>query len=212
MSCCTSGLSDVFDEDFARREADRYRKRGLPPRARRLLDILESVLPLRGVNTLEAGIGSGALTVEMLRRGATHATAIDAVPAQIAAAKSLAAEYQLQPRVDFVVDDFAHTRQPAADVVVLDRVVCCYPDWRTMLESAVAHSTRVIAMSYPRDSIVMRAVHHVMDIWFIMIRSDFRFHVHSVAQMHAALEHAGFRMQRKSRYFWWELLVAERTA
>lgn len=212
MSCCPNGLDDVFTERFSRRDAKRYRKRGLPARARRLLRALESVTSLQDIRTLEIGAGAGAVTVEMLRRGAQHATAVDAVAAQLNSARRLAEEFNVDDRVEFVLGDFIETDVAAADVVVMDRVVCCYPDWRTLLSLAADHADTAIVLSYPRESIPLRIVHRLMDLWWLIVRSEFRFYVHSIDDMRRLLELKGFRSRVAGHYFWWEILVAQRSA
>ncbi|HUP88238.1 MAG TPA: methyltransferase domain-containing protein [Longimicrobiales bacterium] len=212
MSCCPNGLDDVFTEKFSRRDAKRYRKRGLPGRARRLLRALESVTSLKELRTLEVGAGAGAVTVEMLRRGAQHATAVDAVAAQLDSARRLAEEFSVGDRAEFVLGDFIETDVPNADVVVMDRVVCCYPDWRTLLSHAADRADTAIVMSYPRANLPLRIVHRLMDLWWVIVRSEFRFYVHSIEDMRKLLELKGFRSRVVGHYFWWEILVAQRSA
>jgi spermidine synthase len=213
MSCCTSPLSDVFTEEVSRKDADRYRKHGLPKRARKLLRAIEAIKPFDNTSTLEIGVGAGAVTTEMLRRGVRHAIGVDAVPAQLANARALAADYSVADRAEYVLADFAESRDaPSADVVIMDRVICCYPRWRELLENAADHANETIAMTYPRDKWWFRIIHRLMDLWWIVQRSDFRFHVHPIPQMHAALEAKGFAPRVISNYFFWEILVATRSA
>jgi hypothetical protein len=45
-------------------------------------------------------------------------------------------------------------RLPDADVVILDEVVCCFPDWQRMVGSS---PRRLYALGYPRDRALTRA-------------------------------------------------------
>lgn len=209
-ACCTRGLDEVFDNKFAERDARRYRKSGLPPRSRKLLAAIETVLPLANRSVLEGGVGAGAFIVELLRRGAGHAVAIDAAHAQLASTRQLAREYNVDQRTEFVHGDFATTELPPADLVVLDRVVCCYPEWRPLLTRATHCAKQVIALTYPRDTRAFRFVHTLMDFWFVITRSDFRFHIHPIPEMQQLLRQAGFDLRVVGKYYWWEILVAER--
>ena len=209
MSCC--GLNDVFTDKVSRREAERYRKHGLPKRARRLLTSIERALPLPDRRTLEIGVGAGAFTVELLRHGAAHAVGVDAVAAQLAAARTLAAESGVADRAEFVLGDFTQIgAQSNADIVVLDRVVCCYPDWQTLLTAAAARADMLIAMTYPRDRWPLHTFAVSANLWLRLTRSDFRFHVHPVAAMHALLRAQGFTPNVTGHFFGWELLIATR--
>lgn len=209
-SCCTSGLDEIFDNKFAERDARHYRKRGLPPRSRKLLSAIESVADIRDRSVLEGGVGAGAFVVELLRRGAARAIAVDAVDAQLASTKHLAREYNVDDRMDLVLGDFAQTDLPRADVVVLDRVVCCYPEWEPLLRRATGCARHAIALTYPRDTRGFRVVHKLMDLWLLITRSEFRFHIHPIPRMQQLLRDAGFELRVVGRYYWWEILVAER--
>lgn len=210
MNCCTSGLSDVFTDDVSRKDADRYRKRGLPPRAQRLVAAIQSVIGLKNKKTLEIGVGAGAVTVEMLRRGAGHATGVDAVAAQLANARTLAGEFEVADRAEFVLGNFPDVDVASADILVLDRVICCYPQWEPMLTAAATHSRSVLAMTYPRDVWWMRTTRHAMNFWRWVLRSDFRFYVHPPVAMHALLTAQGFTPRVTGRHFAWEILIAQR--
>ena len=139
MTCCGDvGLTEVFNERFMRRDARQYRKHGLDKRTRLLLQLVEASMKLPGSRSLEGGAGAGALTVELARRGVSDARAIDAMPVAIRYARELAGHFDVLDNVHFDIGDFADPALSAepADLVVLDRVVCCYPDWRALLSNA----------------------------------------------------------------------------
>lgn len=213
MDCCTNrGLDETFTAKVSRKEANRYRRKGLPARARKLIAALESRTALKDKTTLEIGVGAGGVTVEMLRRGAAHATGVDAVAAQLAAARALAADFDVANRAEFILSDFTtRTDVPSADVVVMDRVVCCYSDWRSLLDSAAQHANDVLAITYPRDTWWMRFVGRMMNLSRWLIRSEFRFYIHSPQRMHALLGTRGLQPRVMGRYWAWEIAVAQRT-
>lgn len=212
VSCCNNqGLNDIFTEKVSRKDADRYRRKGLPRRARKLLKSIEAQVPLEGRSTLEIGVGAGGVTVEMLRRGAAHATGVDAVAAQLGAARELAADFNVAARAEFVLADFAkHDDVPKADVVVMDRVICCYGDWRGLLDSAATHANTIVAMTYPRDTWWMRIIGMAMNLSRVLVRSDFRFYIHPPHKMQELLAARGFRATANGHYLGWELLTATR--
>jgi SAM-dependent methyltransferase len=214
MSCCErkGGFADVFTDDSAKKDADRYRRRGLPPRAQRLVAAIEATTPLEGSSLLEIGVGAGAVTIELLKRGAARAVGVDAVAAQLAAARSLATDMNVADRLEFVLGDFTATADLVqnADVVILDRVVCCYPDWRTLLGAAASRAQSAIALTYPRDVWWMRLVARSMNLWWRLLRSEFRFHVHPVHELHALVASQGLTPRVHARYFAWEVMAARR--
>jgi predicted O-methyltransferase YrrM len=210
MSCCKNDLDSIFNEGFARKDIKRYRKRGLPARARKLLAAVEQTTELQGKTTLEIGSGAGAVTVEMLRRGAATATAVDAVPAMIAAARMLADEFNVGDRMQLINADFAENAASieAADVVILDRVVCCYPDWASMLSAAAVRARQVLVMTYPRDTALWRAEAKVFNAVMRIFRKDFEFHVHPADRMQKLLDTYNLTPRVAGRHFMWEILIA----
>ncbi|HSL70464.1 MAG TPA: class I SAM-dependent methyltransferase [Longimicrobiales bacterium] len=215
MSCACSdfGLDEIFTDRHARRDARNYRKHGLPPRARLLLRLIERQHPIAGATVLEGGAGAGALTVELARRGALSAHGIDATPAAVQIAQQLAADYQVADRTRFVAGDFSNPPHdtPRADLVILDRVVCCFPDWQALLANAAAQAKHVVALVYPVDNLFSRAVARVLNTGQVLLRHKFRLHIHPVADMHAYLQQHGFVGRASGRYWMWEVAVLIRS-
>src|SRR5262249_13783816 len=153
-SCCCgfhAGARQVFDARKAEGDLKRYRRKGPNPSTRLLLDGI--VAAGGGESLLDIGGGIGALSLELLARGVERSTIVDASPAYQEAARRAAAERDLAQRMEFHEGDFVEhaSRLDAADVVALDRVVCCYPAYQPLLEAAAAHCRRVFAYAYPHD-------------------------------------------------------------
>ena len=206
--CADVGLDEIFDDRFAEKDARRYLKRGLPTRAARLLADLRKFIDPVGRTALEAGCGAGAFTIELARQGAAHALGIDATAAAIERARLLAKQCGVADRVEFVIADFASLAQPqSADLVVLDRVVCCYPEWQPLLDRAVRASPRVIALTYPTDRLIYRAMISTVNLGQRVLRRVFRMRLHSPGAMSAYLERHGFSRRTIHRYWLWEIAV-----
>ncbi len=209
--CAHTGLADVFGERTARMEARRFRRRGLPDRANRLIEAIRRAVPLHEAVALEGGAGVGGLSIELLRRGLTRAVAVDAIPAFARMARRLAEDYGVASRLELQVADFAELDDDAEyDIVVLDRVVCCYPDWRALLQVATSHATGVVALTYPRAAWWTRAAAGATNAGMWAARKRFRLHIHDPAEMHAMLRRAGFEPDVVGRVGTWELCVAPR--
>src|SRR6266511_3608045 len=90
-----------------------------------------------------------------------------------------------------------------ADVVTMDRVVCCYPAYQPLLEAALRRSRRLLAFSYPRDRWYVRAAVGMQNLSRALFRSPFRGFVHSARAMEALLEQHGFvRLRRRETLKW----------
>jgi magnesium-protoporphyrin O-methyltransferase len=158
MACCpgSSGYPDAerqFGPKIASRDLDRYRQKGPDATSRLLLAAIADQLR-GGDSVLDIGAGVGVLDFELLAKDATAATLVDAAPAYLDAAGREAERRQLTDRVQRVVGEFttlADSIAPA-DVVMMHRVICCYPDHASLLRAATEHARRMLALSYPRDS------------------------------------------------------------
>ena len=210
-NCAHNALSDVFGERTARLDARRFRRSGPSARAARLIDALRDATTFHEATSLEGGAGVGALSIELVRRGVARATAVDAIPAAVRTARDLAREYGIGARFEAVIADFTELGDgPAYDIVVLDRVVCCYPDWEALLTTASARSRRIIGLSYPRAAWWTRTFVTLANAGLRLIRRRFRMYVHSPAIMHAWLAAHGFEPRVVGHVGSWELCVASR--
>jgi magnesium-protoporphyrin O-methyltransferase len=212
VNCCSAPPPgwEIFDERQARRDARRYRRKGLGKTERWLID---SIAPEDG-DVLEIGGGVGALEIELLRGGAGRATNVELSPAYEEEAASLLHEAGLEGRVERRVLDFAidHADVPAADVVVMHRVVCCYPDVDALVEPAAAKARRALALTFPRDTWWMRAGVWGANVWMRISGRAFRSYVHDPARIFAAATNQGLVRTRDHCGLIWRLAAFERPA
>jgi len=153
MDCCTPrGYRWAFSERSARGQARRYRRRGLDGVSSRLVRLLRE-RSLEGCSLLEVGGGVGAIQIELLKAGISRAVSIELTPTYEAAAAALLRESGFEDLVDRRVLDFAQagSKVPPADIVVLNRVICCYPDMPTLAGAAADHARRILVMSFPKE-------------------------------------------------------------
>ena len=113
---------------FARHLAIRYRKRGLDKTAARMVAYLVD-RGLDGASVLEIGGGVGAIQLELLGQGASRTTNLELVDAYDTDATNLAEKAGMRDRMTRSQVDIAATpgEVETHDIVVLHRVVCCYP-------------------------------------------------------------------------------------
>lgn len=206
MACCPgccAGAREVFTAKVAEGDLKRYRRKGPNPTTRLLRD---GVVAAGGGRTLlDIGGGVGALSQELLARGFERSTIVDASPAYQKVARRASAESGLEKRMEFREGDFVEhaTQLVPADAVVLDRVVCCYPEYRPLLEAAASHSERLFAYAYPRERWYIRAVIAGENLFQAVLRKAFRAYVHPEAAMSAILAGYGFRrVSRRTTFVW----------
>src|SRR5262249_38151606 len=149
-SCCNPrGCDRFFNRRFARRIAKRYRKRGLDGTAREIAGFVAE-RGVEGATVLEIGGGIGEIQLGLLKRGASRSTNLELSSAYDDEARGLLHEAGLEDRAHRLIHDIATAgdRIEPADVVVLNRVVCCYPDYERLLTAAADHSRRLLVFSY----------------------------------------------------------------
>ena len=99
-SCCDPLEYDrAFDAAFAHRLAKRYRRKGLDPTARRIVDALTD-RDVDGATVLEIGGGIGDIQIELLRQGAAHSVNVELSSAYESDAAELLRAAGLTERAD----------------------------------------------------------------------------------------------------------------
>jgi 2-polyprenyl-3-methyl-5-hydroxy-6-metoxy-1,4-benzoquinol methylase len=201
----------MFDGRFAGRMAAAYRRRGLDRTARRMVDLLAES-GVEGATVLEIGGGVGEIHLELLRRGAASATNLELSPAYDAEAARLIAEAGVADRVQRRLVDIAADPAAAepADVVVLHRVVCCYPDYARLLGVAADHTRGRLVFSHPPRNAVSRAVVATQNLLLRLGGREFRVFVHPPAAMLAVLTEHGLRPVAAPRGRLWRITAATR--
>lgn len=211
-ACCPTGAyGEFFDEKLARRDADRYRAKGLDRVSRRIVELTAS-RGIDGASVLEIGGGTGAVQIELLGRGAERTTNVELSPAYDGEARKLLEERGLETRVDRRVADLVADPDivSTADVVVLNRVVCCYPDYPALLGTAAAKARRLVALSFPPDVGLARLAVRLLNVFLRLRRCDFRTYIHPERAMIDTLSAGGFRVVASERAGVWRLALLER--
>jgi len=169
-------------------------------------------LGVKGVTLLDIGGGIGTVQLELLRGGATGATSIEASAAYVQIAQQLAAEAGLQQRITHMHGDFvtlAH-RVPEADIVALDRVVCCYDDVEALVSLSAAKARRLYALVYPRSEWWVRLALFFENLSYRLRRSPFRAFVHPTQLVDRLVRSAGLQMVHQNNTFTWQVVVYRR--
>jgi 2-polyprenyl-3-methyl-5-hydroxy-6-metoxy-1,4-benzoquinol methylase len=206
MTCCTGPCAAAahFNPKRAERDLRRYQRRGPDATTRILLSELRG-WPLKGLHLLDVGGGIGVIAVELAGAGLASVTLADASAGYLQAARRHVASRDASVPAQFILGDFAATSDslPDADIVTLDRVVCCYPDVEALLRGAAARARRMVAFTYPRDRWYVNASIVLENSWYRMRQDAFRAFVHSPERMASVLESAGFaRAARHSTLVW----------
>lgn len=212
MPCNCCEITDrAFSEKEAKTEVRKYRRKGPAKQTRLLLDAIRS-LRIKNVALLDIGGGIGAIHHELLGDVARTATHVDASSAYLKEAREEATRRGHHGRVTFIHADFTDVASnlPRADVVTLDRVVCCYPDFRRLLLAAADRSQRALALTYPRETWFLRLAFPIINFLQKFRRDPFRIFLHPVSEMDSLLKRQGFERITHRRLFVWEMAIYQR--
>jgi magnesium-protoporphyrin O-methyltransferase len=210
--CCSpKGYRSIFSEKRARAEARRYRRRGLDRTSQRIAELLKQQ-GIVGRTLLEVGGGIGAIQIELLRAGMTRAVNIELTPTYEAAAQGLLREAGLEDRVERRVTDFAEAagEVEAADIVIMNRVICCYPDMPKLAGAAADHTREVLVVSFPKERWWTRALISVGDLALRVARQQFQVFLHSPDKIIATAERHGLKTASTQTSFFWEVASLRR--
>ena len=190
----------------------RYRRRGLEAVQRRLLEGLKAA-GVAGDSVLEIGCGTGELQRQVLAAGAGSAVGIDVAGGMIERAQAAAAHAGLEQRTTFLVGDAVEraAELPPAAVVVLDKVLCCYPEIDTLLQMSLERTQRLYAVVVPRPHWLVAAVWRLAIAAFKLLRSSFHPFYHDWHRTAAAISAAGFHRIFSARTLAWEAWIFRRT-
>lgn len=210
-SCCAIG--EAFDRRIADREIERYRKKGARASTRLLLDAIRAG-GASGATVLDVGGGIGTIAHELVAAGAERATVVDGSAAFLAAAREEAERRGTAPHLQLVHGDFVALAAglARADVVTLDKVVCCYPDMAHLLATSTAHAVRLYGIVYPRDAWWLRLVTGMQNAFWRYRKSAFRMYVFPNAAIDESIRNAGLALRTQKRGMVWVMALYERSA
>ena len=212
MACCTTTpLEEVFDDNMAAYDLRRYRRKG-PRRSTRLLLAALKAEGVEGRTLLDVGGGVGAIQHELLDAGASAATSVEASHPYLKTARVESKRRGHAGRARFRRGDFVELAATieAADVVTLDRVVCCYPDVEGLIRTSAVRARILYGLVYPRDTRVVRVGFAVANVVLRLLRKQMRAFVHRAAHIERLVEESGLAPCYAARTGAWQVAVYRR--
>lgn len=210
--CCTpDDYRKPFTTRSARRNASAYRKDGFSGVSAHLLEALTD-LDVDGESILEVGGGVGALQLALLGAGATKAVNVELSPSYEEEAIALASTAGFGDRIQRHVLDFAEGAETVnpADIVIMHRVVCCYPDAQKLMTAAASRARRYLAVTFPRPSPLNSLTFRLENLWWWARRAAFRVFVHPPETIYAAARDEGLTPVVDVEDGIWQLVVFAR--
>ena len=216
IPCCRcEGIERQYGSRIAERELRRFRRRGpISSTGLLLSQITGMIASAPSATLLDIGGGIGAIHHVLLDAGVREATHVDVSSDYLNAAQREAARRGHADHVHFVHGDFVELAPtlPSADVVTLDRVICCYPDMEQLVSLAAEKARHVLGAVYPRDVWWVRLGVALTNGLTQLRRCSFRVFVHEPANIELTLRAHGLERASVRRTLVWVIAVYRRAS
>lgn len=215
MKCCQSsqcrGIANVFDNAKAKDELENYRNQGPKNTTLVLLDRINQH-SIQGTSLLDIGGGVGAIQHVLLSLGVNTAISVDASDAYSKISEQEALRLGLADRVSYFVGNFIDLAPeiPAADIVTLDRVICCFDDMHSLVTLSASRARKLYGLVFPRDLWWVKMGFRLANFIQKLRRDPFRLFAHPTKSVDAILREKGLERVFHHRGFFWQVLLYQR--
>ena len=211
MNCCTTPGTNKFFSQNARKYEKRFERRGLDTPSRMIADALTAE-GIKEKTILDIGCGMGGLHLTLLQRGARSCQGIEIAEGMLNAARNLAGHLGFADRVTYGQGDFVEVNGTVnpADVVILDKVVCCYPEFQVLITTSTNKAKTYYAVSYPRNALIPRISFTCMAWMGQRLNWSFHPYYHNPDAVAAAIMQEGFRVVFAGATILWSVMVFQR--
>jgi 2-polyprenyl-3-methyl-5-hydroxy-6-metoxy-1,4-benzoquinol methylase len=209
MTCSQcQGINTVFDEKHASKKLENYRRNGPDKTTQMLLDALITE-GVEGMTLLDIGGGVGVIQLELFKQGLEHATHVEASSAYGKMIHDAALQQGNEERTTFYTGDFIDRAAEIApaDIVTLDRVICCYHDVEQLVGLSAAHARRLYGVVYPRAVWWVRLVLSIENLFYRLRGNPFRAFVHSPEIVERMVEQNGLQRRAYRQTLIWQVVV-----
>ena len=209
MGCCQcQGIENMFDKKAAKRALKRYLKKGPSKTTGMLLKAIHKT-EVKGLNFLDIGGGIGAIQYDLIKAGASSGTSIEASPAYIDLAKEEIRKYNLAEIIDFKHGDFTAIASDvdSADIVTMDKVICCYDDMSELVRLSSKLSRKIYAIIYPRDVWWTKLALPFINFYPIIKGSPFRVFIHPTKKVEEIIIRNRLKRDYYATTLFWQVAI-----
>jgi hypothetical protein len=212
MNCCQcQGIEELFNQQYVNKELSDYRVKGAAKTTRMLTEAIKSE-GVSGLTLLDIGGGVGAVQHALIDAGVERVTSVDASNAYLNAAQEEARRRGIAERISYQHGNFADLAADIspADVVTLDRVICCYPDMEKLVGLSSARAGKIYGVVYPRDVWWIRLGLAIGNVFLRLRRNPFRTYSHATRSVEAIIGKNGLKRRYHRQTFVWQVAVFTR--
>jgi len=213
MGCCQcQGIETRFDEKYVAKKLKEYRRIGPKKTTWQLIEALRAE-GVDGMTLLDIGGGVGDIQHEMLRLGVSSATNSEASTAYLEACRQEAERLGHADQIRHIPGNFVELAKDIApaDIVTLDRVICCYHDMPTLVNLSAQKARRLYGIVYPLDKWWLRFANMVYyNLCYWVQRNPMRMFVHPPEVVEAIIRSNGLERRYCNVMGPWQVVVYAR--
>lgn len=215
MTCSQcQGIEQEFNQKAAAKQLTSYHKNG-PSKSTRLLINTLLGFGVESSTLLDIGGGIGTIQHALLNNGLDRSTSVDASSAYADVARKEAHNQGLSERSEYIHGDFISlaSEVESADIVTLDKVICCYDDMHALVSASAAKAKKYYGLIFPNDTWWVKAAFKTVNLFFAITGNPFRSFAHSTAQVEEILKANDFKRNYYSRsgfLGFWQVVVYSR--
>jgi magnesium-protoporphyrin O-methyltransferase len=99
---------------------------------------------------------------------------------------------------------------PAADVTILDKVICCYENAAELITRSTAKTRRIYAVSYPRQNAFVKFMFRNAKYFLKLFRQSFHPYYHEPKHIQNWIAATGFEKVYEKETLVWRVQVFNR--
>ena len=209
MGCCQyQGIENMFDKKAVKRDLKRYLKKGPSKTTSMLLEAINKI-GVQGLDFLDIGGGIGAIQHNLIKAGASKGTSFEASSAYNDVVKEEALHNGLAEKVNFKHGDFATAAGAAdsADIVTLDKVICCYDNMSELVGLSSKLARKIYAVIYPRDVWWTKLALPMLNFYPRIKGSSFRGFIHPTKKVEEIIFGNGLKRNYYSTTLFWQVAI-----
>jgi magnesium-protoporphyrin O-methyltransferase len=164
---------------------------------------------IEGMTLLDIGGGIGAIQHALVPAGVSHALDVDASVAYLAAAREEAERRGLAERIHFVHGNFVELAStvPPADLVTLNRVICCFNDMPALVSLSAARAQQLYGAVFPYDTWYRRLYNKIHNRILAIFRRPIHFYVYRAGDIDAVVRAQGLEQRFSCVVDRWQVVI-----
>lgn len=215
MSCCNHcrDAGDFFTDRTAKKDLRRFRKKGPDNSTALLIESIRSAeIDISQSTLLDIGGGIGAIPFELFNDGLQYAANVDASVSYQLISKTEAERKNLLSRTEYHFGDAVEKvpKLQDADIVTLDRVICCYPNPEKLIPATASKAKKIYGVVYPRERFVIKVAIKLGNFWFKLRKSEFRNFLFPAHYINDLIQKQGLIYHNQDQTFLWNVVTYTR--